>query len=81
MSITKDSEGFTKATMHSANQAQFHAQFDDDGKNSEGFFTSFEPGKAATTDGWYFDEPACREAAEFFNMLGDEAARRKEGDK
>ena len=75
MSITKNSVGFTQAALRAKNAAQIFAEYDD-GEKSEGFYVGLETADHLTGEGWYFDEAGCREAAEFFNMLGDEIVRR-----
>lgn len=67
MTIKTDVGGFDRASMDADNGADLRAKYDDD--------DSFKV-TMTDADGWYFDEDACREAAEFFTKLADELKRR-----
>jgi|TARA_Y100000034_G_scaffold121636_1_gene166112 hypothetical protein len=71
MAIETDApEGFEEATLHTDNAAYLYAKFNS-GKHDNAFHV-----RVACECGWYFDEEACEEAAEFFLALADELRRK-----
>lgn len=69
MAITTNNIGFDSAQLEADNCAELTASIS---ANREAFRVSTD----ADGKGWFFDEPACREAAEFFLKLADELKRR-----
>lgn len=70
MTINTNQAGFDEAKLRTANFAEMYATWKDD---YDYFYVSMSPNGVY---GWYFMEEDCREAAEFFLLLADEANRR-----
>lgn len=80
--LTQLAEVFDEADMISGTGSRLHARFS---YSTRHFFVSTSKEgverKYPGSDGWWFDEDSCREAAEFFTKLADELTRRRiEGD-